>query len=182
MGSGNNYCLTLLKMHNNYNFSGGFHRADFFTETIANIFILRDPYKCIASGIEMRKNDTESKTAFDIIYETEIKIKNYRNFINFVKDKDYIYSVTFEFLTERPHIFLKSFLKKFNIKNDMPFNFSEEDIALKLKQDNPSRYIREETKNRKEIDLFLSNYKEMKTLHKEYLQYANILWSTESMI
>ena len=157
-----------------------------------NIFILRNPYDCILSAMELPfLNDRGKLRNFNIenpLTDQELNrhIKQYLDYLdNYNNEK--VYAATFEFLTNNPKKFVKNVALKFEIKIDAnKLNFiTEESVIKTLIEKNPNRAPLRNENPRKKIDLRnqiktrLFEDKRMQDLFPIYLEHKNILQSTE---
>lgn len=157
-----------------------------------NIFILRNPYDCILSAMELPfLNDKSKERKVDLNHpltdqEVNTHITQYLNYLdNYNNEK--VYAVTFEFLTKNPKKFVKNVALKFDIKIDLyKVNFITEESVIKtlidknsnrapVRDDNPRKKI--DLRNQIKEDLFKN--KKMEDLFPIYLEHKNKLQSTE---
>ena len=160
-----------------------------------NIFILRNPYDCILSAIELpflgNKYLSRQFNIHDNKTDQEINrhIEQYLNYLKNYKNKK-VYAVTFEFLTNNPKQFVENVTSRFNRKIDKNKLdlISGEFVIKRLIEKNPHRAPfrndnpRQKIFLREEIKTYLNQDKRMKDLYPIYLQHKNILQSTKNMV
>jgi hypothetical protein len=192
-GSGNIFAKTALA---NINSSVNvIHNYKLLNSGGNNIFILRNPYDCILSSIELpfirnrylpqQFNIDDDKTNQEI----NMQIEKYLNYLNNYKNKK-VYAVTFEFLTNNPKQFVENVTLKFDkkIDKDNLDLISEEYVIKALIEKNPHRApfrddnSRQKTSIREIIKESLNQDKRMQDLYPIYLQHKNILQSTKNMV
>ena len=169
------------------------HELGGFEKDQANICIIRNPYDTLASGIESGFTDTVESQALIFNENAESstiatlpdQVKNYNDFLTVCQKSDYITSVTFELLTERPEEFLKYVARKFdlNFKKETA-RTSPEELKSKLSNDGKYRTItpREKNKLRKSIDSVIKNDNSVKESYVNYLSFYESLLDREKNI
>lgn len=190
-GSGNVFCQNLLLRNLDLELKWINHNILGFEKYANNLFILRNPYDVIASGIEIRfedgSEDYESGFMDDIDFRIKDKmilhVANYQRFINMAQHYDYITTVSFEFLTKQPDKFLNFVSDKF----DIPFaekRHTAEDVIWQIANNKEiaTRVPREKTELRKKIDLAVHNYEPLKHTYEEYILFRDTIQSTENML
>jgi hypothetical protein len=189
-GSGNSFAKAAL--YNAGQSAPIKHNYQLFNSGVDNIFILRNPYDCILSAMELPfLNDRGKLRNFNIenpLTDQELNrhIKQYLDYLdNYNNEK--VYAATFEFLTNSPKKFVKNVALKFDIKIDKnKLNLiTEESVIKTLIEKNPNRAPFRNDNPRKKIDLRnqirgrLFEDKRMQDLFPIYLEHKNILQSTE---
>ncbi len=192
-GSGNVFCQYLIKANLECNIKWVNHDPHGFKEeeNTVNLFILRDPYACIASSIEILIHDKEDeyvKMFLDNLKEELDKeildqIKSYKIFLDSAFSLDYLKRITFEFLTETPEKFIDNLSKEFLIPVK-PYRINGEQIKKTILLNNhvKTRAPREKSEFRKKVDSAVRESLEMKDLYQEYLVAKAIIQSTENML
>jgi len=189
-GSGNSFAKAAL--HNAGQSAPIKHNYQLLNAGDNNIFILRNPYDCILSAMELPfLNDRGKLRSFNIenpLTDQEINrhIKQYLDYLNNYNNEK-VYAATFEFLTNSPKKFVKNVALKFDIKIDKnKLNLlTEESVIKTLIEKNPNRAPFRNDNPRKKIDLRnqikgrLFEDKRMEDLFPIYLEHKNILQSTE---
>ena len=193
-GSGNVFCQHLFKKNLNAQIKWLNHESLGFDnrENAHNIFLLRNPYDVIASGIEIRFLDTvnEEQSRFfdDVDFRIQDKIirhlSEYNRFMNLAKRYDNeITTISFEFLTKTPDKCLEYVSKKF----DIPFNeerWSDERIKEDIKNSEhvPTRVPREKSEFRKKIDLAVKENGLLQYTYEQYVLFRDQVQLTENMV
>jgi len=192
-GSGNSFAKAAL--HNIGCSASVKHNYQLLNSGEDNIFILRNPYDCILSAMELPfLNDKSREGKVDLSHpqtseEIDRHIKQYLNYLdNYNNEK--VYALTFEFLTNTPKNFVKNVVSKFDVKFDKNnFDFiSKESVMKTLIKKNPNRAPFRNDNPRKKINLrseikeYLNEDKRMKDLLAIYIEHKNILQSTENMV
>lgn len=169
------------------------HEVGGFEKDQANICIIRNPYDALASGIESGFTDTVESQALIFNENAESstidtlpeQVKNYNDFLTVCQNSDYITSITFELLAERPEEFLKYVARKFdlNFKKETA-RTSPEELKSKLSNDGRNRTItpREKNKLRKSIDSIIKNDDSVKESYLDYLSFYESLLGGEQNI
>lgn len=181
-GSGNVFCQALIdgNMYANLRFGG--HDMSKFEYNGINLFILRNPYDTISSGIEINFEALSWREQKVFIENFEYKIKDsiitqqwdYDRFLHYAQSFDYVTTVDFNLLTERPQEFLDAISKKF----DIPFKekrLATEDTISSLKKDRilRSRIPREPSEIRKKINLAVNSHEPLKYSYQAYFDYLD---------
>jgi hypothetical protein len=181
-GSGNIFCQALMGDNLLFNLRWVNHTIDLFDPRGINLFILRNPYDCVASGVQLNfKNlplDEQEIFLRDFEYRVKDSIisqqKEYDRFLNYSQCFDYVTPVDFELLTKSPEEFLNIISKKFDIPIKENRTTSK-DLLLRL-SNNPefkNRFPREISELRKKINLVVNGYGAIEHSYKEYLEYKN---------
>ena len=189
-GSGNSFAKAVL--YNAGQSAPIKHNYQLLNSGVDNIFILRNPYDCILSAMELPfLNDKSKLKNFNIenpLTDQELNrhIKQYLDYLdNYNNEK--VYAATFEFLTNSPKKFVKNVALKFDIKIDKnKLNLlTEESVIKTLIEKNANRAPFRNDNPRKKINLRnqikgrLFEDKRMEDLFPIYLEHKNILQSTE---
>jgi hypothetical protein len=192
-GSGNSFAKAAL--HNAGCSASVKHNYQLLTSGGDNIFILRNPYHCILSAMELPfLNDKSRERKVNLSHpqtseEIDRHIKQYLNYLdNYNNEK--VYALTFEFLTSNPKKFVQNVVSKFETKvykSDFDF-ITEESVIKTLIKKNANRAPFRDDNPRKKINLrgeikeYLNEDKRMEDLFSIYLQHKNILQSTKNVI
>jgi hypothetical protein len=189
-GTGNIFCQTLIKYNLKASLGWVDHDIDRADKNGINIFILRDPYKTVESGLELQF-DTYTQDVKNLFHREPKFVDNkiraitemYIKMMDHSKKFDYIYPVTFEFLTENSEKFLDYVSKKFEIPY-LDTRVSAEEVIHKisLKKDLYNRVPRDKSDLRKKIDYCVKHNDALVEPYKQYIEYRDILQSTENMI
>ena len=181
-GSGNVFSQALIdgNMYAHLRFGG--HDMSQFEYNGINLFILRNPYDTISSGIEINFEALSWGEQEVFIEKFEYKIKDsvitqqwdYDRFLHYAQSFDYVTTVDFNLLTERPQEFLDAISKKF----DIPFKekrLATEDTISSLKKDRilRSRIPREPSEIRKKINLAVNSHEPLKYSYQAYSDYLD---------
>ena len=183
-GSGNMFCQQIMKENLYFRLRWVNHDPEKFDKDFINLFILRDPYDAVASGIEINFYDLPIKiqsyflnniTFFigDAIIE---QLNLYNTFLNYAKKFNYIHTADFDIITTQPELFLDTISKKF----DIPFKknrVNHEDVKLEMLKDKflATRLPREKSDLRKIIDKEVRRYYLVKHTHEMYLEHKKNL-------
>jgi len=179
-GSGNMFCQFLMEENFHMRLRWVNHNPDLFDKNGINIFILRNPYDCVASGVEVgfydmnkdQKKYAEKDIDFFINESIAAQVDTYNLFLKSAQGKEYITPVGFRLLTEQPDIFLDKVSKKF----DLPFKdnrVSAEDVKVKMKSvpNIGIRLPRESTSFRAQINKAIKEYPPIKICYNKYVEY-----------
>lgn len=193
-GSGGRFCRELMwENFKDIDIFWVIHKVGGFEKDQANICIIRNPYDALASGIESGFTDTSESEALIFNKNPEsctiatlpYGVKYYNDFLSVCQKNDYITSITFELLTERPEEFLKYVAKKFdlNFKEETERTSSKE-LKAKLSNDGKHRTItpREKNKLRESIDSVIKNDDSVKESYADYLSFYKSLLEREQNI
>jgi hypothetical protein len=180
-GSGNVFCMYLLRNYLKVDTIGVNHDPYGFKENYLNLFLLRNPYDSIASGIEVYMLDKNITKELEIIKLLSGNIQDYLTFIEESK-KDYISAYTFEFLTKDTGNFLKSVADRMQLqyKDTYTGKVDSKQLLDTMNVFTPqSRIPREKSKLRYKIDDLVSGSDDVKEAYSKYVEYRDILQSTE---
>jgi hypothetical protein len=192
-GSGNVFFQHLVQRNLNVDIKWSNHNLLGFEKNQDNIFLLRDPYDVIASGIEIRfintaNEEDQNKFFDDVDFRIQDKIirhhSEYNRFMNMAKwFSDEITTVTFDLLTKNPDKLLEFISKKFEVS----FNESRHSAERVKKQiqdnkDISTRVPREKSDFRKKIDLAVRDHAPLENTFKEYILFRDKIQSTENMV
>jgi hypothetical protein len=189
-GSGNTFLRQVIEkniycdlLHTDHKYTGD--------NSINQIFILRNPYDCIASGIERLTMGSKDKYAGDQfnVYDLNLfnfhlkdQIQNYKNFILNVQDKEKIFCITFEFLTQNTYACTIKIANYFNFKNIDNKSMSNDAKSDLINSGLKSRLPRKKSNTRIYIDNILNHDEDLKELFALYSIMFNRLQSTENMV
>jgi hypothetical protein len=188
-GSGNVFCQHLISNNLEANIRWVSHNLEKVDKNGINIVFIRNPYDNIASALEITLFEiSEEQKEFFINSPARINrriadtLEEYKKYINYSRHFDYITPITFELLTEDPDKFLKYISEKFEI----PYKetrLSAEEVKTKInKMGAPNNRIpREKSDFRKVIDEYVSNNQLVANVYKEYVEYKDIVQSTENI-
>jgi hypothetical protein len=156
------------------------------------VFILRNPYDCIASAAERHLDTVNDKYMSEVtcsIDDTdsldkyiEIYCNKYHWFLQKYKDAEDLLLCSFEFVTLNPVGFAEKVANHFNIELDRSkLDDTVEDVIFdELKKANlPNRAPREKNESRKIIEHMIQHNAQVADLHKQYIEIIKILQSTE---
>lgn len=188
-GCGNTFCRALMIANLDVTVIWENHDIRAFRQWPNAVFILRDPYDAIASGVEVIINDLSDE---DLAYHKANKelrlnhkiienIKNYELMLNAVDEFPLIKAVTFEFLTNHPEEFLSSIAKQFDLEF-LQNRLDAKEILRQLKLRSVSRAPREKTEDRKEIDILVRNNENMPKIYEKYLKIRETIQLTENYV
>jgi hypothetical protein len=189
-GSGNIFCQKLIKYNLQAKLRWVNHDIEKADKDGINILIVRDPYKSISSALELMfdtftEEEKEMFNKYPEFVDNKIRAeaKSYLNRLDHSKKNNYIYPVTFEFLTGRPEEFLDYISKKFEIPY-LDTRISAEEILHKISitKDLHNRIPRNKSNIRKTIEYYVNNNEVMGNTYSKYIQYKDILQSTENML
>ena len=181
-GSGNVFCQALIdgNMFANLRFAG--HNVRAFDYHGINLYMLRNPYDTVASGIEINFEALNWKDRKLFIENFDYMIKDsiitqqwdYDRFLHYAQSFDYVTTVDFELLTKSPQDFLNLISKKF----DIPFKekrLTTEDTLNSLRKDRilKQRLPREASDIRKRINLAVNTHEPLKYSYQAYSEYID---------
>lgn len=191
-GSGNTFAIYLLNKTLNCEIGRISHESRDLNEDENLAFLLRNPYDCISSAIE-RGLDTVNTDSLedqiinidnidDLVNEMNLYTNEYYNFLKKAKNKKILFSSTFEFLTLNPIGFVKKASKFFDIEID--HSHLNSTLSLEIfdgirKSKLANRAPRDKTESRNKIDDLVRNNVKIDLFYKEYIEYRDILQSTE---
>jgi hypothetical protein len=191
-GSGNTFAIFLLNQTLKCQIDGVSHKWKDLDKDGNRIFLLRNPYDCIASATE-RHLDTVNhdsmgdrkisiKNIDDVVNEINLYTHKYYEFLKRARNKKILFSSTFEFLSLNPIGFVKKVSNFFDIEIDhsnLNSNLSAEVFEGIKKSKLANRSPRDKTESRNKIDELVRNNVDINLFYKEYIQYRDILQSTE---
>ena len=191
-GSGNTFAMYLLNKTLNCQIESLSHESRDLNKNGNQVFLLRNPYDCISSAIE-RHLDTVNTDSLedeiininnidDLVNEMNLYTNEYYSFLKKAKNKKILFSSTFEFLTLNPIGFVKKASKFFDIEIDhshLNSNLSLEIFDGIKKSKLANRAPRDKTESRNKIDDLVRNNVDINLFYKEYIEYRDILQSTE---
>lgn len=189
-GSGNIFCQKLIKYNLKAKLGWTNHDIELSDKNGINILILRDPYKATASGLELQfdtfnEKEKEMFNKYPEFIDNKINaiVQGYESRLEYAKKFDYIYPVTFEFLTQNSEKFLDYISKKFDIPY-LETRVGAEEILNKisLTKDLYNRAPRDKSDLRKRIDYYVKYHESLIEPYKRYIEYIDILQSTENML
>jgi hypothetical protein len=193
-GSGNVFCQYLFERNLDTKIKWSHHNVLAFEqrEGTHNIFLLRDPYDAVASGVEITILDTFNEKNQSVFFDdldfkikdkTIIQLAEYHRFMNIAERYDnVITTITFDFLTSTPDKCLEYVSKKF----DIPFRkqgLSAERIKGEIKsiEDISTRVPREKSDLRKKIDLAVRDHIPLEYAYKQYILFRDNIQLTENI-
>lgn len=182
-GSGNVFCQKLIKYNLKANLRWVNHDIKQADKNGINILIVRDPYKSIASALEIQfETFTEKEKLIFFGSEefvnnkVEALVETYNNRLEHSKKFDYITPVSFELLTNQSDKFLEYISIKFQIPYlDTRLSADEVKKQLSLKKDLFNRVPRETTNLRKLIDSQVYKNKAVAEAYSEYIKYKKYI-------
>jgi hypothetical protein len=183
-GSGNMFCEYLMLYNLEFDLRWVQHNENLFDKDGLNLYILRNPYQTVSSGIEIHFNSL-SKNIQDLILKNadyninqwiDGYVRIYDKFLDNAKNFEYITTVDFEFLTKEPYQFLNDISKKF----DIPFKknkLSVEGVKYKMKNEAglEHRLPREHSEFRNRINQAVNNNLKLKNSYNKYIEYKNLI-------
>ena len=181
-GSGNTFFMELMDKNIYFRLRWVNHDPDLFDKNGINLYILRNPFDAIASGIEVNFRDFSEDEQDDYMKNLDFYLKDsvkyqlntYNKFLNNAKINDYITPIGFRMLTERPDLLLDRLSKKF----DLPFKENRvgpEDVKLKMNsvKNLKDRLPRDTSYLRKKIDLAVNAHDPVKDCYNNYIEYKS---------
>jgi hypothetical protein len=195
-GSGGIFARELIRNNLKAEVIWPLHQLDGFKEDSINICIIRNPYECLASGLEAGFRDKDSRTQEELDwYDRDpynatltvlpFTLKIYNDFLDACENLEYVTAISFEFLTENPEKFLKYISEKFKIDfRPEQERVSAEDTKLMIasNESHGTRVPRETTEMRKIMDPVVSEYSEVKDAYDRHLILKNTIQLTENML
>jgi len=186
-GSGGFFTRSLIRKNLYADITWGIHDIFQFDKNEINLCILRNPYDSISSAVEqgfiVKEYNQDYYKDLDhfIIDSINANIYNYYSFISAYNFLDFVDFVDFDFVTNKPEIFLNYISEKFKIKLKEK-RISAEEIKKELADPTykvNTRTPREQTEIRKKINNIVENYDPLKNLYKEYILIKEKLQLTE---
>lgn len=195
-GSGGIFARELIRNNLKAEMIWPLHKLDGFEKDSVNICIIRNPYECLASGLEAGFKDKDSRNQEELDWYARdpynatltvlpFTLKIYNEFLDACENLEYVTPISFEFLTQHPEKFLKYVSEKFNIdfRADSERSSAEETkIQIASHETHGARVPRETTEMRKIMDPVVSEYPEVKDAYDRYLILKNTIQSTENML
>jgi hypothetical protein len=183
-GSGNIFCQAIIAENLFCNLRWVNHTIELFDNNGINLFILRNPYDVVASGVELNFNaltiDEQKQFLKNFDYRIKDSIiaqkKQYDRFLNYSRYFDHVTPVDFELLTKSPEEFLNIISKKFDIP--IKENICTSKDLLPQFSNNPefkNRLPREMSELRKKINLAVNSYTSLKNSYEDYSEYRDII-------
>jgi hypothetical protein len=189
-GSGNVFCQKLLQGNLKVNIRWVRHNIDEADKNGINIIFIRNPYDNIASNLELQfatygQQEQQDFLRDPIVINNKIEaiVKSYENYIEHSKKFDYITPITFDLLTKKPDKFLEYMSKKFDIPY-LETRLSAENAkkSISTLEGLQNRIPRDKSDMRKLIDSHVSSNAMVLEAYKKYVEYINIIQSTENMV
>ena len=195
-GSGGIFARELIRNNLKTEMIWPLHQLDGFKKDTANICMIRNPYDCLASGLEAGFIDKDLRTQEELdwyisdTYNAALKVlpltlEIYHKFLDACRDLEYVTPISFEFLIEHPEKFLKYISKKFEI-DFVPESqrVSAEDTKLLIasNESHKTRVPRNTTEMRKIIDSVVREDLAVQRVYERYLVLKNTIQLTENML
>jgi len=187
-GSGNTFCQSLLFNNTKANYFSLDHEAKSIKANKHNIYLLRNPYDCVASATERHyvlndkyfdQMDRHQITDLESInHFIEIYTEKYKDFLFYTRYDESIFKATFEYLTNNSESLISRVVDFFDIERTDKFN--DQEVIESIKDSGmTNRVPREKSEDRKLIDKMTLDNEELAIVYKFYLDYKQILQSTE---
>jgi len=195
-GSGGIFARELIRNNLKAEMIWPLHQLDGFKNDTVNICMLRNPYDCLASGLEAGFIDKDLRTQEELdwyISDTHnaaltvlpYTLEIYHKFLDACRDLEYVTPITFEFLIDYPEKFLKYISEKFEI-DFVPESqrMSAEDTKLLIasNESHETRVPRNTTEMRKIIDSVVREDIAVQRAYERYLVLKDSIQSTENML
>jgi hypothetical protein len=195
-GSGGIFARELIKNNLKVKLIWARHALNELNPEGINICIIRDPYDCLASGIEVGFIDKNHRSQEQINYyasntfESTLKVlprhlQNYYEFLDACTNLKYVTTISFELLKNDPEKFLKYISEKFEIGfKDSKNRVSAENTKIQIANDpnHGTRVPRDTTRLRKDIDVVVRGYGPIEHAYKKYIILRDNIQLTENML